>query len=77
MISSSVESGSPGHVVRFPSRRVRTEFLEQVRLWNRLEALPDIVAEPLVDGFRVRFWSGDSRRAVIWKLVDSYGGRTG
>jgi hypothetical protein len=51
------------------------EFLDHVRLWNRIEDLPRIEAEPTEDGKRVRFRSAEARRPFIGRLVDSLGGR--
>jgi hypothetical protein len=57
---------------------MRGEFLEQIRLWNRLEGLPKIDAEPLGDRaglrFRVRFWNAEDGRTRALDLIGSYGG---
>ena len=74
MRGSSSDSWS---VARFPSTGLRTEFLEHVRLWNRVEGLPKIETDPMPDGIRVRFWSDDDRHRNIWRLIDSFGGRDG
>jgi hypothetical protein len=54
---------------------MRGEFLEQVRLWNRIEDLPKIRATPSSDGSRLRYLCADYRRQGLRKLVGSYGGR--
>jgi hypothetical protein len=59
---------------RFPNAVMRTEFLEQVRLWNRIEDLPRIQAQPGDDGTALRYWCADYRREGLRKLVRSYGG---
>jgi hypothetical protein len=74
MRGSSNDSWS---VARFPSAALRTEFLEHVRLWNRVEGLPKIKTDPMPDGTRVRFWSDDDRHRNIWRLIDSFGGMNG
>lgn len=72
---SKARSGSETWPVAvFPNVRTRTEFLEQVRLWNRVEGLPTIATEPLWDGRSVRFWSDDDRQHGIRRLIDSCGG---
>jgi len=62
-------------VAKFPSRGMCREFLDSVRLWNRIEDLPRIEAEPMKDGTRVRFRSAETRQPFIRRLVDSLGGR--
>jgi len=74
MRSFPVSINDSGPIARFPSRGLRQEFLEQVRIWNKVEGLPTIETQPLSDGVRVRFWSGDSRQQNILRLIDSYGG---
>jgi hypothetical protein len=51
------------------------EFLDHVRLWNRLEDLPRIEATAMADGTRVRFKSAEPRLLNVFRLVDSFGGR--
>jgi hypothetical protein len=53
---------------------LRQEFLEQVRLWNRIDELPTIEVESLPDGCGVKFWCNDLRQRGLWLLIDSYGG---
>jgi hypothetical protein len=64
-------------LARFPSRGQRQEFLSQVHLWNTVEGLPRIEADPLNDGIRVRFRSADPRQENILRLVDAFGGFVG
>lgn len=61
-------------VARFPSHGIRQEFLEQVRLWNRVEGLPRIETASMSDGVGVRFWSADGRQRGILRLIDAFGG---
>jgi len=61
-------------IARFPGSHRRDEFLEDVRVWNKSEGLPTILAQPLADGFRVRFWTGDPRRQLVRRLVEVHGG---
>ena len=42
-------------VATFPSMGQREEFLQQVRLWNMVEGLPEIEAMALKDGMRLCF----------------------
>jgi hypothetical protein len=62
-------------VARFPSRGLRQEFLDRVKLLNGFEDLTPIETKPLADGTRLRFWSADERHRNLWRLVDSFGGR--
>ena len=62
-------------VARFPSHGVRETFLQQLRLWNLIEDLPRVDAEPLQDGRRIRFWSTEDQRTGLLLLIDSFGGR--
>ena len=62
-------------VAKFPSRGMCREFLDQVRLWNRLEDLPRIEAEPMGDGTGVRFRSVEARQPFLGRLIESLGGR--
>ena len=59
---------------RFPTRRVREEFLEQIRLWNRVEALPSVEAEALADGLRVRLSAARYAQLGLRRLIEAYGG---
>jgi hypothetical protein len=61
-------------VARFPSRRLREEFMDEVKLWNRSEGLPTILTEKLGDGMSLRYWSDDGRRSIIERLIETYGG---
>ena len=58
---------------RFPSRHLCEEFLDQIRLWNKVEGLPAVDVKPNPDGLRVRFHVADDDRGVR-RLVDCYGG---
>lgn len=64
----------PWTEARFPNVAMRGEFLEQIRLWNRIEDLPRIVARPSADGPALRYLCTDYRREGLRKLVRSYGG---
>lgn len=55
---------------------MREEFLDQVRLWNRIEDLPRIEAQPAPGGTALRYSCADYRREGLRKLVGSYGGTT-
>jgi len=61
-------------IARFPSSHRRDEFLDEVRIWNKSEGLPTILAQPLADGFRVRFWTQDRRQQLVRRLVEVHGG---
>jgi hypothetical protein len=61
-------------VARFPSRRLREEFLGEVKLWNKSEGLPTILTQTLRDGTSLRYWSHDGRRSIIVRLIETYGG---
>ena len=61
-------------IARFPASHLRGEFLDEVRLWNKSEGLPTILAQPLPDGYRVRFWTSDPRQNLVHRLVEVYGG---
>jgi hypothetical protein len=67
-------SNRPWSTASFPSPGSREKFLDHVKLWNRIEDLPRIVAEPLPDGRRLRFRSVDPRRNGLWRVIDSFGG---
>jgi hypothetical protein len=54
---------------------LRQDFLEHVRLWNRVEGLPTIETELMPDGVRLALSSADDRSRNVWRLVDSFGGR--
>jgi hypothetical protein len=60
---------------RFPNSVMRAEFLDQIRLWNRIEDLPHIEAHEAADGTGLRYMCADYRREGLRKLVGSYGGR--
>ena len=64
----------PWTEARFPNGVMLREFLEQIRLWNRIEDLSRIVAEPAADGITLRYRCADYRREGLRKLVRSYGG---
>lgn len=60
--------------VWFQSRGQRTEFMDQVRLWNRVEGLPRIETI-LMDDARCLKLSGASGLARnVLRLVDACGG---
>ena len=61
-------------IARFPGSHLRGAFLDEVRLWNKSEGLPTILAQPLSDGYRVRFWTADRRQELIRRLVEVHGG---
>ena len=61
-------------VARFPSTGLCREFLEIVRLWNRIEDLQDIEAEPLNNGVSVRLRLAGMEDRGIRRLIDSLGG---
>lgn len=64
-------------VVRFPSISQRQEFLDLVRLWNRLEDLEGIEAEPLGNGVGVRVrWPSQGDRGLL-RLIAALGGSLG
>jgi hypothetical protein len=60
---------------RFLSRGERKTFLEHVRLWNSLEDMPSINAEPLGDGLGVRLQFGEARVLGVVRLIEACGGR--
>ena len=75
--SHAVDAGTPLSLwteARFPNAVMRGEFLDQIRLWNRIEDLPRIQADPTPDGCGLRYWCADYRREGLRKLVTSYGG---
>lgn len=57
----------------FPSTDQRQEFLEQVRLWSKVEGLPRIDTLPLRDGVGVRFFSAGPWQRRILRLIDAFG----
>ena len=61
-------------VARFPSPDQMLEFLRQVRIWNKVEGLPQIEAVPLADGRRVRFRSMSPLQKNVLRLIDAFGG---
>ena len=60
---------------RFPSSGLREEFLEQIRLWNRIEDLPPIQSRATGHYAELDFACADYRRMGLRKLVESYGGK--
>lgn len=67
-------ASAPWTEARFPNAVMRAEFLDQIRLWNRIEDLPSIEALPCADGTGLRYLCADYRREGLRKLVGSYGG---
>jgi hypothetical protein len=59
---------------RFGGRGEAREFLDQVRLWNRVEGLPPIEVTPLLDGLSVQISSAEGRYENIRRLVEAFGG---
>ena len=59
---------------RFPSAGMREEFLDQVRLWNRIDDLPKIQARSAANGRDLTYWCADYRSVGLRKLVDACGG---
>ena len=60
---------------RFPTRWLRSSFLEQLEGWSEVEALPSVLVEPLGDGRTVRYWTADDRGSCVAALARSYGAR--
>ncbi len=61
-------------VARFPSPDQMLEFLGQVRIWNKVEGLPQIEALPLADGRRVRIRCVAPLQKNVLRLIDAFGG---
>lgn len=57
----------------FPNRGQLCKFVEELRIWNGVEGLPQIHFEVLADGLRMRFWSEESRRQGVQRYIDSFG----
>jgi hypothetical protein len=74
-MQTSQNNPSPWPTVRFPNRGQRRRFLDHVALWNNLEDLPSITAEPLIDGVGVRLRFGETARRGMLRLIESCGGR--
>jgi hypothetical protein len=72
--SSPSRPGSSWQEVVFPNEGLRREFLDQVRLWNRVEGLPPIATEPLNDPLRLKLLQAERGHARILQLVAAYGG---
>ena len=60
--------------VDFPTSGLQQEFLDQVRLWNRVEGLPRIRTEP-IDPCRLRIDSAADGQNRVLQLIAAYGGR--
>lgn len=60
---------------RFSAASFREEFLEQIRLWNRIEDLPRILARDTGHYAELEFSCADYRKGGLRKLVESYGGK--
>ena len=58
--------------VCFPNSRIRDEFLYHVRLWNLVQGLPPIAAEPIQEGVRVWLPSPSPTTTRLW---EAFGGR--
>jgi hypothetical protein len=61
-------------IARFPSASDREAFLGQIRLWNRVEGLPPIQADPLADGARVQVSAVPSAQRGLARLIEAFGG---
>ena len=59
---------------RFPSRWLCAAFREQLARWSKVEGLPTVQVEPLLDGRAIRFRAaeaGDTR--FVTSLAWTYG----
>ena len=60
---------------RFPTRWLRSSFLDELESWSEIESLPSVLVEPLGDGRTVRYWTADDRVGCVTALAQSYGAR--
>jgi hypothetical protein len=60
-------------LAKFPSRGQLQRFVDEVRIWNRVEGLPPILFEVLPDGTRLRFRSEGGHSAGVHRYIDSFG----
>jgi hypothetical protein len=67
--------GEASAIGRFPNGDLREVFLRHVRLWNAVEGLPAVHAEPLRDGQRVQIRTVASAQRGIERLITELGGR--
>jgi hypothetical protein len=68
---TEVEMASIAH---FPTTSDRDAFLLQLRLWNLVEGLPRIQANPVNVGAQVRLLAAPSAQRGLVKLVEAFGG---
>jgi hypothetical protein len=61
-------------VARFPNVESLEGFLHQVRLWNRVEGLPQVAASPSDDRARVQVRTAASAYRGITRLIEAFGG---
>jgi hypothetical protein len=61
-------------IAYFPSRSDREAFLLQLRLWNLVEGLPRIQANPVNVGEQVRLLAAPSAQRGLVRLVEAFGG---
>jgi hypothetical protein len=60
-------------IARFPSHWLRESFREQLARWSRVEGLPTVEVEPLVDGRTIRFSVADADTRIVASLAWAYG----
>jgi len=69
------DEASASAFARFPDGESLEAFLHQIRLWNRVEGLPRVDADPANDRVRVRLCTVRSARAGVVRLIEAFGGR--
>jgi hypothetical protein len=65
---------SASAIARFPDAESLEGFLRQVRLWNRVEGLPRVAADPSNDRVRVQVQTVASAKRGIVRLIEAFGG---
>ena len=60
---------------RFPDGESLEAFLHQVRLWNRVEGLPKVDADPEKDCVGVKVRTVPSAKPGVVRLIEAFGGR--
>ena len=74
-IHRASDAGSRWSTTRFPTRWLRSSFVDELERWSENESLPSVLVEPLGDGRTVRYWSADDRVGCVAALARAYGGR--
>jgi hypothetical protein len=70
---SNLEAADSWPMATFPSRGQLCRFVDEVRVWNRVEGLPNIRIAVLADGLRLRFWSEADSQPGVRRFIDSFG----